>query len=422
MVEGKAVSSAPLLHRAADLESRARLIAAGSTQGYRSLRATDAVLGAGIALLEAASAIHGRIGTGGDDEATISNASGVLDGRDAGQAARGPLARLQEASAQLAAARISTEADHSADSAANPEPGLALFARRDPRRAGMVALLAFAASLAGSATIILTGSFSAELTAFSVTIFAMVLGSLPAPHLLARKVAIGVLVGVLAGALYRLGVQPWADSWPALVLTIAPFMIVGALARVKTRTAVYALDANMCFMLASQAGAAAAPPGAVVMDSVAMALGTALIVLCYLALPRPGLHLIGGAVSRLRRDIELLIQHPAARNDHWGKIASRRILNLAIELDKAGGAIPGDILAMSSLGHAVNDLRQTAVGIGKSDWAADLLRGAMGADGPRRIRDLAGKSEDPLLKEALAETAVALDRAAQGFAPCRHGS
>ncbi len=392
LVEGKEAGYERLLHKAADLEGRARLVAAGSARGYRGLRGTDNVLGAAIALLEAAGAVRAQYKT---SEAATKDAIAVLNRTATLPIMYEPVLRLATALAELTAAGTSVEAGSRIDHTTSAELGFALPPRRNVHRAGMIALLAFGSSLAGSVAIIWTRSFSAELTAFSIMIFAMILGSMPAPHLLARKVAIGVLVGVLAGMFYRLEVQPWVSSWWLLVATIAPFMAIGAFARVNQRTAIYALDANMCFMLASQAGVAAAAPRAVIVDSVAMALGTMIMVLCYLVLPRPGRHLIGISIRKLWHDIGLLIQRDPMQNTGWGKIAARRTMNLVIELDKAGETIPGNILAFNSLGHAVNHLRRVAADCGKAVWVDTLVHTAMAAEDPACIWAVINQYDDP---------------------------
>ncbi len=369
---GRPGDAAQLLHRAAYIETRARLTAAGSPEGYRRMAVIDTTIAAALTLLETSSALTA------EGVQASRQALAALDGpADIAAPAHGLQGRLLHAAKILGQARTALNGDTGL-----PEGRAApRFAPpRNPDRGLAVALMVFAGSIAGSAAILLTGSFSAELTAFSMAVFALILGSAPLPHVLAPKVAAGVVAGVVAGAAYRIGVQPWIDGWPMLVMTIAPFMAFGALARAHPRTAVYALDANMCFMLASQAGELPRPAGAVLVDSVFMALGTVLMVLCYLALPRPGRRLIGATAARLRRDVDLLGQRAPIAPSRWGAIAGRRIMTLVLELDKAGEVAPREILALASLGHALNDLRARASAEGRlaecDAWLADIVSGS----------------------------------------------
>ncbi|MBT9384425.1 FUSC family protein [Pseudooceanicola sp. CBS1P-1] len=299
------------LHALADLEGRARLMAAGTRHGYRQLQRIDALVAAGLALLQAGAA---RPQPASGDRARLMRAE----------------ARLEEACAALRDPRPGRLSRHI------PPP-------RNPERAAAMALMAVLASLAGSVAILLTDSIAAELTAFSMAIFALVLGSVPLPQAMAPKLVVGAVSGVLFGALYRLGVQPHVGDWGSLVLTLAPFVALGALARVHRRTAVFALDANMCFMLASQAGEPAIPAGGVAVISVCMALGTALMVLSFLLLPRPGAGTLRRAEAALQRDLSAL-QRRGAPPEAWEAASGRRLLTLALELNKTGGQLPQQIL------------------------------------------------------------------------------
>ncbi|WP_138469068.1 FUSC family protein [Poseidonocella sp. HB161398] len=342
--EARDAAVAEAVHAGAALEARARLVAAGSRDGYRRMAALDAGLAAGLALLEAAGALEADPGARADAQRLMAGAPVPLP-------ASGPLARL--AAARAALARADAELQSLAPSGrALPRiapPG-------NPAMALRAALLAGLASLAGSAMLILTGSFAAELTAFSMAIFALVLGSVPLPHVLAPKLAAGVLLGAAAGTAYRLGIQPHADGWAALVLTILPFIAFGALARATPRSAPYALDANMCFMLASQAGAAAAPAADVLVAGLSMAAGTLALAACYMAVPRPGRHLIARTRGTLARDIRRLSRSPApAARRPWPAIWGRRLVTLAVELDKAGETLPRDLLRLATAGHDALD-------------------------------------------------------------------
>ncbi|MFT4189887.1 MAG: FUSC family protein, partial [Comamonas sp.] len=185
---------------------------------------------------------------------------------------------------------------------------------RDWTRARQAGLLAGAATLAAAALGLLWPGPEGELAALGVCIFSMVLGSLPMPHLVAPKMLAGICVGVALATAYRFLVQPHASGgWLPLAATLAPFLIVGGLARASRRTwiALPALDANMCFMLASQAGMPPAGAAAIVHGSLALALAAGAVTLgALVAQDRPLRHALE-ARARLRSAWRALLATPA---------------------------------------------------------------------------------------------------------------
>ncbi|MFD2173223.1 FUSC family protein [Rhodobacter lacus] len=334
---------AETLRSGAELETRARLVAAGSRDGYRRMAALEAILAAGLALLEAASLARRT-------PAEAARARALLHAPSEARVPPPP----DTASDPMANALHALETACRELQATAPS-GRALNRIAPPRNlaAGLRgAALAFCVSLAGGALVILTGSFALELAAFSMTVFALVLGAMPLPQPMAPKLGTGVVIGAATGVLYRLAVQPHLTDWPSLVLTIAPFILLGALGRANPRTAPYALDANMCFMLASQAGAAATTPTVAISSGVAMALGTLLVVACVMALPRPGARLIRRTEARLERDIRLLkTRSNALPPAHWTAIWSRRVLSLAAALESTAQPLPRHLLDLAVRGQ-----------------------------------------------------------------------
>ncbi|MBZ4021928.1 hypothetical protein CKO11_05570 [Rhodobacter sp. TJ_12] len=340
---------AEVIHLGAELETKARLVAAGSREGYQRMAALDAILAAGLALLEAATEAARNYPTRQAAQRLLSDAPGTGPLPDTG-----PLPRLAHALAALGAATddLSATAPSGRDLPRLAPPANPTLALRG-------AVVAALASLGGSLLQILIGGFAMELTAFSMAIFALVMGSLPQPKLIAPKMAVGVVIGALLGAAYRIELQPYLTGWLDLVVTIAPFIAVGAIARAYPRTAIYALDANMCFMLASQAGAPPALMAEVVQSAGAMTVGTLAIVACYVALPRPGPALIGRTEARLAADLELIGKRAEPISaQRWTAIWGRRVVTLAIELEKAGEALPRRVLRLASAGHAAIEHRR----------------------------------------------------------------
>ncbi|SOC15858.1 uncharacterized membrane protein YccC [Rhodobacter sp. JA431] len=340
---------AEVIHLGAELETKARLVAAGSREGYRRMAALDAILAAGLALLEAATEAARNFPTREAAQRLLSDEPGTGPLPETG-----PLPRLSRSLAALGAA-----IDELQSTAPSGRDLPRLAPPANPTLALRGAVVAALASFAGSAMQILVGGFAMELTAFSMAIFALVMGSLPQPKLIAPKMAVGVVIGAVTGAAYRIGLQPHLTGWLDLVITILPFIAVGAIARAYPRTAIYALDYNMCFMLASQAGAAPALTPDVIQSAIAMTVGTLAIVVCYVALPRPGPALIGRTEARLAADLELIAKRSEPISaQRWTAIWGRRVVTLAIELEKAGEALPRRVLRLASAGHAAIDNRK----------------------------------------------------------------
>ncbi|RAI44107.1 FUSC family protein, partial [Rhodoplanes roseus] len=223
---------------------------------------------------------------------------------------------------------------------------------------------------AGSATFVAgalgwaTGFPAAELTALGICIFSMVLGSMPAPQKIAPLLFGGVVAGVLVAIVYRLAIQPAVPSVPAVVLSVLPFMLLGALLRASPKTAIPGLDFNMCFLLASQAGLPAADAATVLVDSLALVVAAGLTSGGHLLMPRQSQKHAADAARAIRQDIAALVERvaPGARQD-WNPHASRRMLRLLLHLRRAGDlgtAAPHGLLAALNLGHAVMDLHVLA--------------------------------------------------------------
>ncbi|WP_054076165.1 FUSC family protein [Comamonas testosteroni] len=90
-----------------------------------------------------------------------------------------------------------------------------------------------------------------------VTLAVCMVSTLLASHAARRTIGVvvfkGAVAGVAAALLYRLWVLPHVDSLPFLFLSIAPFLLLGGLARANPRTAGIAFDANQLFLITSHA-------------------------------------------------------------------------------------------------------------------------------------------------------------------------
>ena len=332
---------------------------AGTLSAHRSRPAIEALLRASVAVL----AEWRRLGRRSADDA----------GRPDRDPVRARLAteleRLAAASRALAAARSDAEATTGHLQAQGALPGLAAY--HDRTRARYAGLLTGGATLVAALLGLLWPGPEGELMALGVCIFSMVLGSLPMPRAVAPKLLTGVAVGVALATAYRLLVQPYADSGLLpLLLTLVPFLIAGGLARASLRPgiALPALDANMCFMLASQAGMPVAGTAAILHGSLALMLAAALTAMVAWVLPEHPRRHAREAMAALNTGIGRLwaSRPPPAGSDDWTAYGARHTLRLAAywsHVDAGGSSspqTPGGPLAWFNLGLAVQDLQHLA--------------------------------------------------------------
>lgn len=231
---------------------------------------------------------------------------------------------------------------------------------RDWLSAGQSALISGSTAAIATNVIYFSGIAVAVPMAMAVCIFSIVLGSLPLPQKIAPKLFAGVCSGVAASIIYRIWIQPFTDDTMSLVISVLPFFIVGALARAHPTTAVAAIDANMCFMLASQAGRPAVIPDIALIEGAAMVMGTALISGGFYLLPRQPHRRALHTVKSIRKDIERLVVRPT-RNETWHPMANRKILRLTLHLrqaEKYDNDVWTGLLALINLAHAIITLHQ----------------------------------------------------------------
>jgi uncharacterized membrane protein YccC len=291
----------------------------------------------------------------------------------------------------------------------------ALPPHRDWRRArisgGVAGLGTFVVATLGH----LSGWGAAELTALGVCIFSMVLGSLPEPRAVAPKLLAGVAAGVAVAAAYRFFVQPHVHGTLALILSVAPVIAVGAWARVHPRTAAPALDANMCFMLGSQAGMPAVSLAAIANGSAALLLASLLVAGGFLLAPAGGAARLRNAKRTIQRDLARMVAHrpPATTAEAWSARMNRRLQRLALDLQrllrqdgKAGG-----LLATLNVGHGVAALQRAAVATPAAAAVLAALSGRLDdIDAADRAR-AAGHGLPPPLADTVHDLADALEQA-----------
>ncbi|MGY6247030.1 FUSC family protein [Bosea thiooxidans] len=363
--QGALAGERGLLRRLAELQDRGTLVFAGSLRGYRSLHHLQVLLVAALGAMVEARSLRRRDPDRAEIVAEALNRE--PDGTVLLSAMADPADRaLADELTTIAGARQAIEQASPSEQALSWQglrPRLAFFF--DPAIAGWVGLLAGAATFLASWAAYGLGWPEAELTALGVCIFAMVLGSLPRPRAVAPVMLRGVLVGVFVAVLYRLAVQPWVVNLPLLLVTLAPFVVLGGLARASGRFGAPALDANMCFLLAGQAGAPAAERALTVLSgSLALAVAVAIATTAVRLLPDPNRFRHRNARRAIERDLariagDTLSETPA----NVRRRTSRQLMRLALHLGRASApASPedGSLVALLETGTVLGRLRAMA--------------------------------------------------------------
>ncbi|WP_332670890.1 FUSC family protein [Aromatoleum sp.] len=422
---GDAAEEGRLVAQISQLDASARPTAAGSVEGYRRLGDIDLLVVGSLSTIAAAQAVKDagcRIEPGLpewlDRVAARLRRESQAEAREAGWAEADDdvaVARLK-----IAVGQILDAGDALAHGVSRPVSGatrIRLAPHREWALAGRTAALAAAASF-GAGLVGLAWPWPAvELAALGVCIFVMVLGSLPLPQLVAPKLFAGVVTGVVAATFYRLALQPHIASNAALLLSIAPFVLLGGFGRANPRTGIAAIDANMCFMLASQAGMPAVDDvGRVLADSAALAVAAGLMAGLFVLLPRRAQRQAFDAAAVIRRDLQRILEADAGDRLAWHARASRAILRLTLHLGRAktlGERWPAGLVATLNLGHALIDLRKHGMPESVRTLLASMLQQKRT---PRQtvtaLDTLAGGIDDAGTRRQLGRLSLALDRAA----------
>ena len=413
----------------AALDESAALISAGSVEGYRRLRGVHALVVAALATLAAGRALRGRrtraeplpdnIAAWAASAAQRLRADAACPPPPAAWAAPAAppaLRRLHEAAARLLAAAAALGASPAAADATSFGRKLVWLAPgRDWRQAARAGLVTGGATALAAALGLLSGWSAGELAALGVCIFSTVVSAQPEPRLAALRLCAGTLAGVAMGVLYRLAAQPPASAGIAILASVVPVLVLGGQARAARRTAIPAIDFNMGFLLAGQVGMAPAGVGPVLSGAASLAIAALAVAGGFVLMPRPPLRRAAAVAAALRRDLARMIARPAG-TDPWRRRASGAILRLTLDLGRAGTLAaphaPGDILAVLSLGHAIEDLHAAADPAAVA--ALTRLRGfaADPAATARALMTLAEAVAPGPVREAITDAAGALEAGA----------
>jgi uncharacterized membrane protein YccC len=365
-----------ILREIGEVQATASRVTAGSVEGYRRLHHVDALVTAALATMAAGRALDQRLrrqgalpGTLANDLASLAAGLGAAEPQDA-EAQRALLPRIERHDARLAHA---LDRLIRAEAVLGREPGRA-DARSFGRKASYLAphhdvwLAAETGLVTGGATFLaallgyVSGWPTGELAALGVCIFSMVLASLPAPQAVAPLMLQGVGIGVITALFYRLAIQPHVTTIPALLLSIAPFILLGGLARASRRTAGPALDANMCFLLASQAVLPPVTDRIVILnEAAALMLAAGLVCPVVMALPRRIGRRAKAAMEAIHQELLRMARQRAPEDPARREAsAARQILRLSLHLGQMTGLrMPPrlSLLAVLNLGEAVARLQ-----------------------------------------------------------------
>lgn len=361
-----------ILKALSDIDGEARPISAGSLRGYRNLRHIDQLLLASLNIMAAGQAMGSHLRPEAQAAAALARrlqqvAVRLRSDEPADSILPAPpdnlpprrLARLEQALEQLCqvAAQLAP--------ATSPRPGEAntvpvLVPDRDWRLALRTAATTGGAALACAFLVQAYPTQATELAILGVCIFSMLLGSMAQPQKQVPHMLLGVLAGVAGAMLYRFAVQPHVNGMLELMLTLLPFLLIGGILRASRRFAVAAIDANMCFMLASQAGMPAASSGEIISSSVALLLGAGLVGSGFLLFPRTVQRALRLTTTTILGDIRALLNDTNTRSrERWLALAGRRILRLMAHMGSdthSSTTPPAGLLALLNLGQSIIDL------------------------------------------------------------------
>lgn len=373
-VEGSAAPCRELaiLRTLNEIDTHARPMSAGSLVGLKRLRHIDELLLSSLSLMAAAQAL--AAGLRPEPEAAGRQAKRL---RLLAQRLRmdDPLrsqlttprqsprslppkrhARLEEALRLLWQSAIELTEEPKDRIAPRASPTLLPY--RDWRLASRTGLISGLGTLLCAWAVASYPGQASELAATGVCIFSMILGSLKQPQKQAPHLLLGVAAGVAVATIYRLVLQPQVSGLLDLIVGLFPFILFGALLHSSSRFGLPAVDANMCFLLASQAGMPAAGTIEVMTGSGALLVGALSVGVGFLLFPRrpeESLKLMARAISR---DLAKLLQGHAWSRERWLARCGRTILLLMSNAQTVGSAPPQGLLALLNLGQAIIDLHE----------------------------------------------------------------
>lgn len=360
-----------IMNDISELDDAALDASAGSITGYRRLQYVDIFISSSLAVMASSLALHRRQQHG---EAVSEDIKALLTPEAVEQfdikkhplPARKtllratPNQRLKNALTVLIGIQkiITDKTNDSANQLTISEKFRYLAPFRNWRKAIFTGLLTGGTTIFVGCCVLFTGLQEIALSALAISMITMLISTSPVPKKGATLILVSVTLGILMAIYYRLFLQPHITNWFELVVTIIPFILVGAVARANKKTSVPALDANMCFLLGSQAGAATQiTPSYVLLESGALWAGAFIVTILFILAPQNMKRSSDYWKNRILEDISALLTSKTRRR--WHGTAARHILRLMQDLRRASllNNVPVGILDALNLGYTIDKLR-----------------------------------------------------------------
>lgn len=272
------------------------------------------------------------------------------------QAQRHLLSQSTEQSAQQAT--VQTEP---ADARAFGHKIRYLAPQRDWRLARQTGLIALTCTWLSTTMAYASGSIVLELGSLGVAMFSMILGSMPSPQKIAPHLLKGIIVGSSLAIVYRLVIYPYVHEPFILILSILPFLLLGGLARASKRYMFAALDANMSFLIASQAvwPHLVSDPFHIISESISLMAAAAIVSSGFIFLPRSDDRKANHAALLLKKELHQLIHKTGTNLHEWEARSSRHVIRLMLNITQSHALhhmAPRYSIASLNFGHSASQL------------------------------------------------------------------
>ncbi|MCM2351908.1 MAG: FUSC family protein [Bacteriovoracaceae bacterium] len=417
------IQEAQLLQRLGDIDANAAMVSAGSVEGYQRVQAVNALISAALAVMATGKSIQNYSGNGLVEELTkLSDWLRSEDDDkkhptinwDSSNLNAHITRRLKFSIDQLIDAAIMLlSSPTSADAKSFGKKFQYLAPHRDLPLAIRASVVAGMATTLTGIIGLLSGWKYGELAAMGVCIFSVVLGTIAQPRLIAPFMLMGALSGALFATLYRIFLQPELSTTMAVIVSVFPFFLLGGFARTNKKTAAAAIDYNMVFLLAGQAGMTASTNVPDILSGAsAIVIAVIPVTLSHIFLPRPYIKLAESAKTSIKKDLrELTLK--STTSVEWHGRAGRHILRHLLHLSYGGvlsQGTPRGLLETLNLGYAFTELHTLTNKNNLSELMVVLRRLIEDPVSAMDIAQLASfRGQDPRLDGIIQETLVALD-------------
>ncbi|SEA85960.1 FUSC family protein [Variovorax sp. YR216] len=389
-----------LLADLAEVQANAQIVGAGRPVGYRLANDVQAMAYAAVEVLASVHAFLERLDRNAAEDAALARSALASAVRSSLDAEHGMLPieagalveqadpRLHQALNALAVSWHNLVQDgkraRREDAGRTPRGPAYLTPFRDESAAVVGGLSAGVATFAACYVAHASKVAQADLVALAVCMVSALLGSHPTPRVVGSIVFRGAAIGVVVAAAYRLLVLPHVDSLPMLIASVAPFLLVGGVARAHARTAGLAFDTNQLFLISSHAALPLDHLGMreVLAGSGALLFGIGLTCVIY-ALHRPSPH---RRTQRLTQRVWQTLRRLCDAHHSPGERSElvRHIFNLsrhghAARLTETGGSPMAALRLLDSIAH----LRRLREG--------DPMKTPQVSEALRHIRDANGR-------------------------------